>query len=170
MIRLDFLDTKGRVIELEKKLAEILAQAEGGPINYQGKNVTLSYKIPIVKGQELEIEILRDNLKYKQGIALSVDRRKGCIEINGQELKSPIFWTSTAPKKFSFKCVSQGEKGIVNIWNIWSNLSHPEETDAWIGNAGLYVEHPSAKELVFHCSSGVGDVNFDDLIFKVLLG
>ncbi len=60
---------------MERKLAEILAQAEGGPINYQGKNVTLSYKIPVIKDQEIEIEILQDTLKHKQGIALSVDKR-----------------------------------------------------------------------------------------------
>ena len=154
---------------LEKKLAERLAQVEGKPIIYQGKNVILSHEIAIAKDQEIEIEILQNNTKYKQGFAISVDKRKGFIEVNGQKLNAPVFWANTAPKKFSFKCFPQKQEGIMNGWNIWNNPQYPESVDAWIGNAGIYVEQPNNENFILNCSSGIGEVDFNDLTINILL-
>jgi len=152
---------------LAKTLAEILANAKGGPIDCQGKSVMMSYKIPVAKGQEVEIEFLQYNETYQQGFEVSIDQRKGFIEVNGQRLNAPVFWTNTAPKTFSFKCFPKKPEGLMNIWNVWQNIEYKENIDSWIGNAGLYVEQMEDGELIFHCSNGMDQVNFEDLVFKM---
>ena len=149
-------------------LAGMLAEAKGGPIVYQGRSVVLSYKIPINYGQEIVVEMLKyKNDTIEQGFEASVDQRKGVIDVNGQKLIAPIFWAVTAPKKFSFKCYSAKIVGIINIWNVWRHVNNKDSYDAWIGHAGLYVTEDGNGAVVFHCSSGVHQVDFEDLVFSV---
>ncbi|MDA8235191.1 MAG: hypothetical protein M0Z31_10400 [Clostridia bacterium] len=148
-------------------LAQMLANAKGEPIDYEGKSVMMSYKIPVLKGQEVEVEFLDYNDTYQQGFEVSIDQRKGTVEINGQKLSAPVFWTHTAPKIFSFKCYTKKTEGFLNIWNVWQNIEYKDNVDAWIGNSGMFVEKLEDGALIFHCSNGVGEVNFDDLVFKV---
>lgn len=148
-------------------LAKKLSDAKGGPIDFQDKAVVMSYKMPINKGQEVFVEILNYNTTVDQGFELSVDQRKGFIEVNGQKLKSPIFWTKTAPTTFSFKCYPKKAVGSINIWNVWRNIEHKDNVDAWIGHAGLYVEHGDDDSIIFHCSNGIQQVDFNDLVFRI---
>ena len=147
----------------------MLADAKGGPIDYNGKNVFLSYKMPVRKGQEVEIEFMEYDKNYHQGIEVSIDQRKGEVDINGQKLVSPVFWTHTAPKIFSFVCNTKKEQGTINLWNVWQNIEHEEGIDAWIGNSGLYIERLENDTLIFYCSNGINGVNFSDLVFKIKL-
>lgn len=149
-------------------LAGILTDAKGGPVNYQGRSVMMSYKMPIIKGQEISVEILKyNNDTVEQGFELSVDQRKGEIEVNDKILKDPVFWTETAPKIFSLKCYSNNATGVINIWNVWRNIEHRDRVEAWVEHAGLYIENAEAGTIVFHCSSGVHQVDFEDFVFKV---
>jgi len=157
------------VISLEKTLAQLLSEEKGEPIEFKGKSVVMSYKIPITRAQEVEIEILHFNGDLKQGFEVSIDQRKGYIDVNGQKVTAPLFWNDTAPTIFSFRCFPKKTKGIMNIWNVWKNFKYKENTDAWIGNAGMYVERIDVATITFHCSNGIGDVNFEDLVFKMKL-
>lgn len=103
----------------------------------------------------------------QQGIENSIDQRKGYIEVNDQKLNALVFWTKTAPKVFEFKCYPKKSEGVMNIWNVWRNVEYKDNVDSWIDNAGLYIEQLEDNVFVFHCSSGRGSVNFDDLVFKV---
>lgn len=148
-------------------LAGMLSDAKGGPIDYQGSSVMMSYKIPINKGQDVFVEILKYNDTVEQGFEVSVDQRKGLVEVNDQKIKAPIFWTKTAPKTFSFKCFPQKITGVVNIWNVWRNIEYKDNVDAWIGHAGLYIVQDEDGSIVFHCSNGMQQVDFEDLVFRV---
>lgn len=56
-----------------KSLAELLLKAKGGPIDFDGKEVLLAYRIPILKGQEVEVSILKcDDEICKQGNELEL--------------------------------------------------------------------------------------------------
>ena len=142
----------------------MLSDAKGGPIDYQGRSIMMSCKVPIVKGQEVFIEILKHNDIVEQGFKVSIDQRKGSIEINNQKINTPIFWTKTAPKTFSFVCYPKKAIGIMNIWNVWK---YKENIDAWIGHAGLYIEYDEDGAIVLHCSDGIKEVDFENLVFKV---
>ena len=150
-----------------KTLAQLLSEAKGGPIDFEGKIVGMSYKVPVTKAQEIEVEILQFNEYPQQGFEVSIDQREGYIEVNGRKLTAPTFWTSTAPRMFSFRCFPKKTEGIMNIWNVWENVEYKENIDAWVGNAGLYIEKIDDESIVLHCSNGVGDVNFEDLVLKI---
>lgn len=148
-------------------LAKMLTDAKGGPIDYHGKSVMMSYRIPVKKDQEIEVELLKYDETYQQGFEVSIDQRKGFIAVNDQKLNSPVFWTNTAPKIFSFKCHTKKTEGVMNIWNVWKNIEYKDNVDAWIGNAGLYVEQMEAGTFIINCSNGMNEVDFSDLVFKV---
>ena len=149
-------------------LAGMLAEAKGGPINYQGRDVMMSHKIPIINGQEILVEILKyKNDAVEQGFEVSVDQRKGVVDVNDQKIKAPVFWTETAPKIFSFKCYSKKATGVINIWNVWRNINRKDRVEAWIGNAGLYIEEDGNGTVIFYCSSGVHQVDFEDFVFSI---
>lgn len=148
-------------------LADMLSDSKGGPIDFQGRSVMMSYKIPITKGQEVFVEIIKYNDTVEQGFEVSVDQRKGFVEVNGQKIKALIFWTKTAPRTLSLKCYSQKTAGVMNIWNVWKNSEYKDNVDAWIGHAGLYIEQDEDGTIVFHCSNGMQQVDFEDLVFRI---
>ncbi|GLC31553.1 hypothetical protein [Clostridium omnivorum] len=150
-------------------LVGMLAEAKGGPIDYHGKRVMMSYKIPVTTGQDVLVEILRYDNIFEQGIAISIDKRKGIVEVNSQKTNAPIFWTRTAPRTFSFKCFPSKTTGVLNIWNVWENTEYKDNIDAWIGNAGLYVDQEEDGAIVFHCSNGMQQVDFENLVFRIKL-
>jgi len=148
-------------------LAGMLANAKGGPIDYEGRSVMMGYRLPVTKGQEVFIEILKSNNTDEQGFIVSVDKNKGSIEIEGEKLEYPVFWTETAPKALSFKCYPKKGTGELLIWNVWRFDKHTDRIDAWIGNAGLYVEEHKDGGFILHCSNGMNRVDFEDLVLSV---
>jgi len=148
-------------------LSKILADAKGGPIVYQDNNVSMSIKLSVAKEQEIEFEFIKFDKRFRQGFEVSVDKKKGYIVVNEQKLVSPIFWTDTAPNKFMIKCFTLKDQGEINIWNIWQNIKYQDNIDAWIGNSGLYIIDEGNNIFTFHCSNGLGEVCFDELVFKV---
>ncbi|RIV26397.1 hypothetical protein D2Q93_04295 [Alicyclobacillaceae bacterium I2511] len=157
-------------------LAEMLGEAQGGPISFGAKSVHMSYTFNVNPGQEFEIEFLRyknSHPPYRQGIEISVDRRQGYLALDDHDNETkytrPIFFTDTAPNKIRFRCFPKGDSGIMRIWNVWIYSKEVNRVDAWIGNAGLYVEQLNDALYEFHCSHGPGEVDFEDLVFRVQL-
>lgn len=59
------------------------------------------------------------------------------------------------------------ETGQINLWNIWKYIDG--RVDVWIGNAGLIVEQEDEGIFLFRYSSGIGDIDFDDLVYRLIL-
>lgn len=148
-------------------LAEMFIKNKGEAININGSLVIMSQRLEVKTGQNAKIEFIKSKNDYRQGIELSLDKRKGYIEIKDQKLISPIFWKDTAPSTFIFKCFPKKEIGELNIWNIWQYVD--DRVDAWIGNAGIIVEQEDAGIFLFRCSNGMGNIDFDDLVFRLIL-
>lgn len=129
--------------------------------------VVMSQRLEVKTGQDVKVEFIRRKNEYWQGIELSLYKRKGYIEVNKQKLNSPVFWKDTTPSTFIFKCFPKKETGQLNLWNIWQYIDG--RVDAWIGNAGIIVEQEDEGICFFRCSSGIGDIDFDDLVFRLIL-
>lgn len=142
-------------------------QNKGEPLNINGNLVVMSHRIDVTRGQEVKIEFISSKNDHRQGIEISLDKRKGYIEVNDQKLNSPVFWRDTAPSSFVFKCFPKKNVGQLNIWNIWQYTDQDERVDAWIGNAGIIVHQEDQGASLFRCSNGTGDIDFDDLVFRV---
>jgi hypothetical protein len=151
-----------------KELASMLADARGGPIEYAGKEVRLGYYIPVLRNQEVEAMFIKADQSCEQGFKVSVDKGKGTVEAAGKEMKIAVFWTSTAPDQFTVRCLTKNEQGVIYVQNIWRNRL-TGGSDSGIRNAGLYVDMAGNTEYEFHCSSGLGPVNFEDIVFRMTL-
>ncbi|PLR79589.1 hypothetical protein CVD25_22450 [Bacillus canaveralius] len=148
-------------------LAEMFIKNKGEAININGSLVVMSHRLEVNTGQDVKIEFIRTKNDFRQGIEFSLDKRKGYIEVNNQKLNSPVFWVDTAPSTFIFKCFPKKETGQLNLWNIWQY--NDDRVDAWIGNAGIIAEQEDEGIFIFRCSNGIGDIDFDDLVFRLIL-
>lgn len=148
-----------------KTLAELFIQNKGEPLNINGRKIVMSHQIDITQGQVLTIEFIKSATKYRQGIEISVDKRKGQVEINEEKYTAPVLWVDTAPNKVEVKCLPKKSNGQINIWNIWNYEG--DGVDAWIGNAGMHVEQVNDRLCILHCSLGIGEFDLNDLIVKV---
>lgn len=55
----------------------------------------------------------------------------------------------------------------MNVWNVWKSDLNKENIDAWVGNAGLYIEKINDESIIFHCSNGIGNIKFEDFVFQM---
>jgi hypothetical protein len=113
------------------------------------------------------VEFIGSENDYRQGIEIYLDKSKGYIEVKDQKLNLPDFWKDTAPSTFLFKCFPERETGQLNLWNIWVYTDN--RVDAWVGNAGLIIEQKGEGVFLFRCSNGTGDIDFEDLVFRLIL-
>lgn len=58
------------------------------------------------------------------------------------------------------------ERGAIAFWNIW-RYPKADRIDSRIGNSGLYADETSPGVYVLHCSNGIGEVDFEDLVVEV---
>lgn len=152
---------------MKKYLEELFKENNWEPIEFNGQKVTMSYRIPVKSGQQFKISFLKSAEKVPQGIGVSVDRKKGIIKCNGQEIKHPVFWSKTAPEEFEFTCLTKEKEGTLGIWNIWESPGH-KSTEAWTLNAGIIIEEIDPNTVILHCSCGISTPpDFEDLVIKI---
>ncbi|MCG1021456.1 hypothetical protein [Sutcliffiella horikoshii] len=145
-------------------LGEMFIKNKGEALNINGSQVVMSKRFEVKLGQDIKIEFISCRNEYRQGIELSLDKRKGYIEINSQRIKSPVFWQDSAPSSFIIKCFPHNQVGQLNLWNIWD---FDGGVEAWVGNAGIIVEQEDDNNFLFRCSNGIGDIDFNDLVFRL---
>lgn len=149
---------------MDRDLAFLLGQHRGGPIEYSGKRVVMAFEKEVLKNQEVQIEIMYYDL-IQQGIAILVDNWNGAIDFQSKYYTHPVFWMPS-PCIIEFTCKIRNEKGKLAIWNVWE-CPYYQNTDAWIGNAGMSIDQVDDNIYIAHCSNGIGEVNFENLIFKI---
>lgn len=109
LTHLEDLVIKG-VIKL-MSLADMFIKNKGEPIKINGSLVVMSQRLEVKIGQDVKVEFIRSKNDFRQGIELSLDKRKGYIEVNNKKINSPVFWKDTAPSTFIFKCFPKKETG-----------------------------------------------------------
>ncbi len=138
-------------------------------MDFKGHSVRLFSEVPIVNGQMVEFRFLGRKGSIEQGIEFEVDRGKGKVEvpeIGKERFAHPVFWTHTAPQRVRLICHTRRERGAVGFWNIW-RYPGTDGIESRMGNAGMYVEKTSPDVYVLHCSNGIGEVDFEDLVVEV---
>jgi hypothetical protein len=154
---------------MDSTLSDLFMETKGGPVLINNIPTLMAVKYPIRNGQRLNVSFLYYDNHPRQGIELSVDNNKGNIEVNGQIINRPVFWTDTAPKEFEIKCIPKGQSGFVHIWNIWQ-FSATKTIHAWTGNAGIQVDENTPGAIVLNCSNGLCDVNFSNIVIRINIG
>lgn len=141
-------------------LAQSFAKGSGRRTKWQGTTIQSVIKADVSAGDRIAVTRVRSSRVRAQALKVAVDR--GDLRANGVAVPVVSIWSHTAPERVELEVVGRRAKSI-DIWNAWSF----EGVDsAWIGNAGMIVEHEGAGQ-VLRCSDGLGDPTFDDLVVRV---
>lgn len=158
-------------IDMEKFLRDLMGEA--GCVEYEGE---MAYGIYRRSPSPVQISgrFLRSDRKPVQGLAFSA--KGGEFVWQGGHSPSVRIWTDTAPRQFSlnFKPKPRAKETKLHIWNVWQvdpkDGGEPIEW-AWYMNSGMRIRPIEGTEkIVFHCSHGAGDVNFESMVVELDFG
>jgi hypothetical protein len=141
-------------------LADALADAKGGPIDFDGRWVTMSYVFePIRLETDFELE-LRTASERPQGVHLRA--RSGDLVVDGEVLDDVLLWSDTAPPLVPIRAVPAGVAPMsLRLWNVWRGSMGV--THSRTGDAGLSAEVVGDGRIVIAASDGFSPPSFDDL-------
>lgn len=122
--------------------------------------------VDIKENQELNLEFISINSKYKQGIRLAIDVGEGFIEVNGVKSKGIQLWEDTCPKKVKIRCMSS--EGKLSIYNIFDIGPERGGVKSQVDSSGMIVEQEGNK-MIYKCNDVGFQTNFDKLIFEIEL-
>jgi hypothetical protein len=138
------------------------AENGGRPIRFGGQTVHIAYKRNISAGDQFSVEFLRRSAERDQGVNLRA--RKGQLMVNDVRSSAISLWVETAPPIVEVACLRTPRDGLLLVSNQWRRPDGVE--DEWTNNAGIIVEDRGAI-VYLHCSDGVGEPNFNDLVLKL---
>src|SRR4051794_11547688 len=113
-------------------LADRFMEAQGGPIELNGRLVHTMYELPLIAEPTTVHVRLAANAQAPQG--LHVKARDGEIHVNNQVLDNIILWTDTAPGDVSLDLrPANGKTMTVRMWNVWRDDAGT--VHAWLGES-----------------------------------
>lgn len=122
--------------------------------------------LDIAKEQDIYLEFVSTNSKYKQGIRLAIDTGKGYIEIDGEQYKGVRLWEDTCPKSIKFRCVSS--EGKLSIYNIFDMGPERGGVHSLVDSSGMLVEEIDGY-IVYRCNDAGFKTEFNSLEFRIKL-
>ena len=152
---------------MKASLAKRFKAARGEPIEVDGVLVQMMYELPPIKvPSDLRVELATSS-RRPQG--LRVRARGGHILLNDQVLDDVVLWSDTAPAlvRAQLRPTLKRKPMSVRAWNVWRDDARTMQ--AWIGNAGLVVEHEQPGTVLLRCSDGFDRPDFGDLRVKLTL-
>lgn len=146
---------------VNQNLSSLFAQARSNRIDLDGPLFALLELPHTLKG--LTIEFVSTESAFRQGLSIKV--RGGIAQINQVSAGTFALWTDTAPKvvDVDLRWTKKARRAL-QLWNIWeiNGITH-----AWLGNAAMRIDKQDEKSWLLHCSNGLGEPNFDDLVARI---
>jgi hypothetical protein len=147
-------------------LAQRFQEARAPKIEVDGREIYGLYEIDVSSGETaLSLDFVAIKKSTIQGINI---KAVNCdVEINNQILTDFVIWADHSPNHIPLNVrVGKSGKATLKVWNVWK---YDDVVHAWIGNAGMLVKK-NDRHIAFHCSDGMGDPNFEDLVFTIEIG
>ena len=145
-----------------KTLSELLAETQGSPVRFRGREVIAVYRLAASTPMMLRIHRARAVASPRQAVRLTIEG--GRFTVNGQELSRVVLWSDTAPREVEVAVRPEGRSALIKVWNSWEDEAGVMQS--WIGDAGIVVtQHGDRVRL--SCSDGVGDPDFEDLVIEI---
>jgi hypothetical protein len=142
-------------------MQERFQQAAAPSLEMDGRTVWAIYDLPVPADRgRVQFESVAG--ERAQGVALASSGSP--LEVNGATANDIRLWSDTAPELIEFGVSDRSRLQRLRVWNVWRTRHGAE--DAWTGNFGMWVEQ-SGTSFRFHCSDGIGDVDFGDLVFRI---
>ncbi|MDF3091286.1 hypothetical protein [Burkholderia semiarida] len=147
-------------------LAQRFQEARAPKIVVDGREIYGLYEIDVSSGEAV---LFPDFVSFKKSTVQGVNiKAVNCnVEVNNQILTDFLIWSDHGPKHIPLNvAIKKGGRAALKVWNVWKydGVSH-----AWIGNAGMLVKKDD-RHISFHCSDGMGNPDFEDLVFTIEVG
>jgi len=120
--------------------------------------------LEIKKEQDIYLEFISTNSKYKQGVRLAIDVGEGYIEVNDVKAKGVQLWEDTCPKRIKIRCVSS--EGKLSIYNIFDVGVERGGVKSQVDSSGMLVEEYDDYK-VYRCNDAGFETDFDRLEFRI---
>lgn len=165
--------TSGQGAELMADLTTLFNNSGGAPVQFGGGKVQPGLWLPVSARERFRIEIRKFTKLPVQGLQLVARATRGkprdvrCqVEVAGKTGTDFVLWTDTAPHHIQILVREAPAGSQIGVWNVWR---HPRHDTMLYGmnNAGVEVISESEDQWLLRCSDGVGDANFDDLVFEL---
>lgn len=135
---------------------------------WNGRRIWTSDHIAAPQCGVVRAEFLFAESPPRQGFDLKIDG--GWLELAaGEHVPLLRTWKDDRYEdivEYPFYCPD----GRLWVWNVYEMTygGGQRVEEKWTGNAGLWVEHISDRERIYHCSPGMANPpNFDALVFKI---
>jgi hypothetical protein len=141
----------------------------GGVIEYEGRQLRLSYWLSVLKGDRLHILFERQTARPVQGLALQLHDRRGELEIASKRSKHMVLWTDTAPRHVECSINKVKRGGQLSLMNVWRDEKYGT-TMMGLNCAAMDVQLQPDGSVLLCCSDGWGmDPDFSDLVVRVIV-
>src|SRR5687767_11630499 len=91
-----------------------------GPVTYEGRELWLSYRLPVTTGDRVHILFERFTDRPRQGLRVTLKNRRHRVAINTQEGSGFTLWCDTAPRHVEVHVAKAGRRGdqliLMNAW------------------------------------------------------
>ncbi|MPV67782.1 hypothetical protein [Burkholderia sp. BE17] len=147
-------------------LAQRFQEARAPKIEVDGREIYGLYEIDISSGDTvLSLDFVSSKKSSIQGVKIKASNCN--IKVNNQILTDFVMWVDRSPKHIPMSiAMKKGAKATLKVWNVWKC---DDVSRAWIGNAGMLVKK-NDRQIAFHCSDGMGDPDFEGLVFTIEIG
>jgi hypothetical protein len=141
-----------------------------GPVAYEGRELWLSYRFPVVAGDRVHIFIERFSARPRQGLRVMLNNRRHRIRINPEEANQFILWCDTAPRHVEVDVTRSGRRGEeLILMNAWQDEKYGTMLYG-LNWAAMDVHREPDGSVMLRCSDGYGrEPCFDDLIVRVIV-
>ncbi len=148
---------------------QLFIESKGRAIEFQGKSLVLSDRIPAKLGQRFIVTIESTSSEHPQGVGISEQ-----VLVFGELVKRAVVWEyfslppavreqhrSALPFQFEVECRS--DKGWLSFYNMTEYKSRQEW---WHGGSCMWFEDiPGGRR--YHCNDFELDDDFNDIVFTV---
>lgn len=136
----------------------------GQPIDHEGRQVHLSVQLPVTVGDELRIRLVRAAADPIQGLKVRAEHAEMAAVNDVGKLF--VIWDDTARGETVVRIQKAKPGASVILRNVWKHGADGAMIQG-LRFAGMTQEIDDAGALVFRCSDGRGEPDFDDLIAVV---
>jgi hypothetical protein len=143
--------------------------APDGVLEYKGRQLRIAHWIDVAKGDRLHVIIEGFTDRPVQGVRLTLEDRRGGLEIVGQQSRSFVLWTDTAPRHV--EClVAKAKRGArLSLVNVWRDEEYGT-TMQGLNAAAIDVQPQADGSTILQCSDGWGtEADFTDLVVRLII-
>jgi hypothetical protein len=141
-----------------------------GPISRDGRNLWLSYRIPLAPADRIHILFERAQPPVRNGLILALTNRRQRLRINDHESARFSLWADSVPQHTIVEYLPPRSVGELVLMNQWNIPEYGPTTFQGLGNACMAVTTVRPNEWLAECNHGYSSSppTYDHLVVRIV--